>query len=76
MLKYRLEVRGRPPGDVTISAPGSFHGWSMGDFSEVSTVWPTSLVATLPLVGVTWRSCAALCTNLQIIADRRGNMAF
>jgi hypothetical protein len=52
-LKYRLEVRRRPPGDVAISISESFHGWSPRGFSVVPLSWPASLVVTLPSWG--WR---------------------
>jgi hypothetical protein len=74
-LKYRLEVRGRPLGDVVISVPGSFYGWSPGGFSVVPPTWPASLVATLPLLGVTWRVYATSSTSLWTIASKCGNNA-
>jgi hypothetical protein len=75
-LKYLLGVPRRPPGDVGVSALGSFHGWSPGGFSEVPPDWPLSLVATLPHMRVTWRGYAALFIGPWIVADRCGNSAF
>jgi hypothetical protein len=74
-LKYRLEVWERPPGDVVISVPGSVCGWSPGGFSMVPPAWPASLVATIPLMGVTWRVYATSCTGLWTVAGKCGNNA-
>jgi hypothetical protein len=47
MLKYHLEVRVRPPGDVLISVPGPFRGRSLGGFFVVPPTWPACFVAML-----------------------------
>jgi hypothetical protein len=75
-LKYRLEVRGRSPGNVAVSASCSFHDWSPGGFSEVLPAWPVCLVSRFPPVGVTWRGYAAPRTILWTVADTWGDMAF
>jgi hypothetical protein len=75
-LKYHLEVRGRLPSDVVDSVPWSFCDGSTCGFSVMPQYWPASLVVMLPIVGVMWRSYAAPCTGLWIIADRRGNSAW
>jgi hypothetical protein len=71
-LKYHLEVRARSPDDVVVSALNSFCGWSSGGFSEVLLAWSASLVATLPLWGVSWRGYAVSCTGLWTVLTDMG----
>jgi hypothetical protein len=67
-----------PPGDIVVSVPGSFRGWSPGGFSVVLPSWPHSLVAILPLmVGSNMEGLyAAPCNGLWIIANRRQNIVY
>jgi hypothetical protein len=41
----------------------------------VPPAWPASLVATIPLMGVTWRVYATSCTGLWTVAGKCGNNA-
>jgi hypothetical protein len=52
MLKYCLEVQGRPHGDVVIFASLRFMAGARGASLRFPLAWPASLIVTLPLVCV------------------------
>jgi hypothetical protein len=71
MWRPRLKYHLRGPGDVT-RWTCLYPGPSLAGAREASLccchLGLLSLVATLHLVGVTWRGYASLCTDLQIVA--------